>query len=99
KEAWRQIAKIHPDVVISDVMMPVMDGLELCHKLKNDPRTSDIPVILLTAQSSDDSRLKGLEAGAIEYISKPFNFEILVSTINSALKFQKRVNESRQKIH
>ncbi len=78
--------------------MPVMDGHQLCEKIKSDPRTLQIPVILLTAQSSDQHRIQGLDAGAIEYISKPFNFEILVSSINSALKFQRRVQESGSRI-
>ncbi len=98
KEAWKSILQKAPDIVITDVMMPVMDGLELCEKIKSDPRTLQVPVIMLTAQSSDRHRIQGLEAGAIEYISKPFNFEILVSSINSALKFQKRVRESGMKV-
>lgn len=98
KDAWKWIRDTNPDVVISDVMMPGMSGLELCRKIKGDPRTAHIPVILLTAQSSDRHKIEGLESGAIEYISKPFNFEILVSTIDSALKFQRRVNEARNKI-
>lgn len=98
KDAWKWIRDTHPDVVISDVMMPGMSGLELCRKIKEDPRTAHIPVILLTAQSSDKHKIEGLESGALEYISKPFNFEILVSTIDSALKFQKRVNEAKNKI-
>ncbi|MCV9385098.1 hybrid sensor histidine kinase/response regulator transcription factor [Reichenbachiella ulvae] len=98
KEAWKKIVAQHPDMVISDVMMPVMNGLDLCKKIKNDPRTSNIPVILLTAQTSEEHKIMGLEAGAIECISKPVNFEILASTISSALKFQKRVNESSQRV-
>lgn len=98
KEAWKMMMHQLPDIVISDVMMPVMDGHQLCEKIKSDPRTLQIPVILLTAQSSDQHRIQGLDAGAIEYISKPFNFEILVSSINSALKFQRRVQESGSRI-
>lgn len=94
KEAWKRILNRLPDIVISDVMMPLMNGYELCEKIKSDPRTLQLPVILLTAQSSDQHRIQGLEAGAIEFISKPFNFEILISSINSALKFQRRVQES-----
>jgi len=71
-----------------------MDGHELCEKIKSDPRTMHTPVILLTAHTSDQHRIEGLEAGAIEYISKPFNFEILISSINSALKFQQRVQKA-----
>ncbi|WP_421889642.1 two-component regulator propeller domain-containing protein [Marinoscillum sp.] len=98
KEAWKMMMHQLPDIVISDVMMPVMDGHQLCEKIKSDPRTLQIPVILLTAQSSDQHRVQGLDAGAIEYISKPFNFEILVSSINSALRFQRRVQESGSRI-
>lgn len=98
KDAWKVILDQVPDIVITDIMMPVMNGLELCRKIKGDPRTAHIPVVLLTAQSSDQHKIEGLEAGAIEYISKPFNFEILVSTINSALRFQKRVNEAQKKV-
>lgn len=98
KEAWKLIRNRPPEIVISDVMMPVMDGHELCKKIKSDPRTSHIPVILLTAQSSDEHRIIGLDSGAIEYIAKPFNFDVLLSSINSALKFQERVKVSENHI-
>jgi signal transduction histidine kinase/ligand-binding sensor domain-containing protein/DNA-binding response OmpR family regulator len=93
KDALKLIRQKLPDIIISDVMMPVMDGHERCEKIKSDPRTSHIPIILLTAQSSDEHKIQGLESGAIDYISKPFNFDILVSSINSALKFQLRVKD------
>ncbi len=98
KDAWKQIVNDPPDIIISDVMMPIMSGLELCRKVKSDPRTADIPVILLTAQTSNEHKLEGLRAGALEYVTKPFNFEILVSTINSALKFQKNVTDASKKL-
>lgn len=82
-----------PDLIISDLMMPVMDGYQLCEHLKNDPRTSHIPLILLTAKSSDDSKLKGLTKGAEAYIGKPFNLEILKAQIHTILLARKNMQQ------
>jgi len=77
KKALELSRKVLPDLVISDIMMPEMDGVELCKCLKEDIRTSHIPVILLTAKTSDEDQLSGYQSGADAYISKPFNYEIL----------------------
>lgn len=88
KEAWEKILAFSPDIIISDVMMPEMDGYELCTKVKNDLRTSHIPLILLTAHTAQEQEQYGLETGADDYITKPFNFDILVLRINKMLELR-----------
>lgn len=82
-----------PDIVISDVMMPEMDGLEFCRLLKSDERTSHIPVILLTARQSDDSKLEGYQTGADAYVTKPFNTAILQVQMQNLLEQRQRLRE------
>ncbi len=98
RTAWKLILDQKPDLVVSDIMMPIMNGLELTEKIKSDPRTMDLPIILLSAHSSDQRKIEGLQAGAIEHISKPFNFEILVNSIRSALKFREQVRQTEHQI-
>lgn len=82
-----------PDAIISDVMMPKKDGLELCDSLKNDPRTSHIPILLLTAKADDLSRIEGLKRGADAYISKPFKAEELKIRLEQQLALRKRLQD------
>jgi len=79
----------NPDLIITDVMMPVMDGFELCNRLKNAIETSHIPVIMLTAKSARDSEIQGLTEGADDYISKPFNINVLRLKIENILRTRK----------
>ena len=81
KAGLTTVLKTLPDLVISDIMMPEMDGTTMCQKIKGNPATNHIPVILLTAKSRDEDQLEGLEMGADAYIMKPFNMDILRRTI------------------
>lgn len=89
REAWDVILASLPDIIISDVMMPEMDGCELCKLVKTDVRTSHIPLILLTARTAEEQKLEGLETGADDYITKPFNFDILMLRIHKMLELRK----------
>ena len=87
-----------PDLIVSDVMMPVMDGLTFCSKIKEDVVTSHIPVILLTARSDESQRIEGYEHGADAYITKPFNDHLLLVRISNLLQArrQKKNDEAKQ---
>ena len=82
-----------PDLVLSDVMMPVMDGLQFCKHLKEDDVTSHIPVILLTARSAESQQIEGFECGADAYVTKPFSADLLIARIYSILKNRKLLSE------
>jgi len=82
-----------PDIIISDIMMPEMDGLELCKILKQDLKTSHIPVVLLTAKSSIENQIEGVESGADAYIPKPFSMRLLDAKIEALLSHYKAIKE------
>ncbi len=81
-----------PDLVISDVMMPVMNGIELCKAIKNDVKVSHIPVILLTVLNSINNQIEGYEIGADDYITKPFNLNLLEARIFNLIESRKKIN-------
>jgi len=97
KEGWQKALASHPNIVVSDISMPEMDGIELCRKIKADSRTTHIPVVLLTALTGESAQLKGLETGATDYMTKPFNFEILLSKIKNILVQQENMRKTYQK--
>lgn len=94
QSGWKLARESVPDLVISDVMMPVMDGLTFCAKLKADPLTSHIPVILLTARSTEQQQAEGLSQGADAYLTKPFSAEVLIAHIVSLLANRQKLKEA-----
>lgn len=90
---WELATEHIPDLIISDIMMPVMDGLAFCDKLKTDLRTSHIPVILLTAKTSVANQVSGLQAGADVYLTKPFSIEVLELQVHNLLAAKERIRK------
>jgi signal transduction histidine kinase/ligand-binding sensor domain-containing protein/DNA-binding response OmpR family regulator len=91
KEGWEITQNRIPNIVISDIMMPVMDGIELCRHIKEDMRTSHIPVILLTAKDTLQDKEEGYAAGADSFITKPFSARLLNSRINNILENRRKI--------
>jgi signal transduction histidine kinase/ligand-binding sensor domain-containing protein/DNA-binding response OmpR family regulator len=90
-EGWQKALFIHPQVIVSDINMPGMDGITLSRKIKSDKRTCHIPFILLTALTGDAYQLRGLETGASDYLTKPFDFEILNIKIKNLLELNQNL--------
>jgi DNA-binding response OmpR family regulator len=97
KEALEIIEKESVDIIICDIMMPVMDGLEFCKTIKEDLRFSHIPVILLTAKSNLESKIEGISSGADEYIEKPYTIEYLRARIDNLLENRRKIQEAFKK--
>ncbi|MFA9392931.1 MAG: two-component regulator propeller domain-containing protein [Prolixibacteraceae bacterium] len=93
KDGLQKVKSEKPDLVLSDVMMPEMDGIELCRNIKNNEQTSHIPVILLTARYAQEKELEGFESGADAYVLKPFNLSILMSQVSNLLNVRKEIIE------
>ncbi|MDR2408623.1 MAG: response regulator [Bacteroidales bacterium] len=93
REGYELTVKYMPDFILSDIMMPEMDGIELLQKIRNGKETSHIPFILLTAKTSIDDKLEGTTQGADDYITKPFNVKLLKSKIENIIKQRKRLSD------
>jgi DNA-binding response OmpR family regulator len=96
KEGLERSIEHIPDLVITDLMMPVMGGIEFCRKLRDHPATNHIPVIMLTAKADRESRLEGLEAAADDYIIKPFDSELLLARAKNLIRQRKELRKRFQ---
>lgn len=92
KQALEAAMEWKPDLILLDLMLPLVDGFEVCSKLRENPETKHIPVIMLTAKSSELDIVKGLELGANDYITKPFSNKILIARIKAQLRTAETIN-------
>ena len=85
-EALRSVRENIPDLIVLDLMLPMIDGLEVCRRLKSDTETSSVPIIMLTARSEERDMIEGLERGADDYVTKPFSPQVLLARIKAVLR-------------
>ena len=97
REGYEKAIADQPDIIISDVVMPEMDGMELCQRIKGNPDTSHIPVILLSARNLPVDKIEGFEALADEYMTKPFQSEVLLSRIDNLIRQRESMREAFRK--
>ncbi|GGD52647.1 hybrid sensor histidine kinase/response regulator [Emticicia aquatilis] len=97
RQGWQKALANHPQLIISDVNMPVIDGVEMVRKIKNDNRTKHIPIIMLTVLSEETEQLKGLGAGASDYLTKPFSFHLLNIKIENLLSLNNMLKNTYSK--
>ena len=98
EEALQQVAKQVPDLILLDVMMPIMNGFEVCKKLKDDPETRLIPIVIMTALGQLEDRVKGIEAGADDFLTKPVNRDELLARIQTSLRLKEAVQKKVDKL-
>ena len=96
EDALNKVRKYNPDIILSDVAMPTMDGIEFCRLLRADSVHNSIPLIFLTAKTGEESLIEGLEAGADDYLSKPFNAKELIARLNNVLKLHTQEKELKK---
>ena len=95
EEALRRVVDDSPDIVLLDVMMPGMDGFEVCRKIKDNPSVAHIPVVMVTALTDSQDKVRGLEAGADDFLSKPVNDTALMARVRSLVRLKMTVDEWR----
>lgn len=92
-EGIERAGEVNPDIILSDIMMPGMSGVEMCSKLKNNLETCHIPIVLLTARTAEEYAVEGLQTGADDYITKPFNVKLLVARCNNLVVGRRRLQQ------
>ncbi|MFQ6044331.1 MAG: response regulator, partial [Candidatus Poribacteria bacterium] len=97
RQALENLKNIQPDLILLDVMMPEMDGYQVCQRLKEDDRTKEIPVIFLTAKTETEDIVKGFDLGAVDYVTKPFNSVELLARVRTHLEL-KRTREKLKEL-
>jgi DNA-binding response OmpR family regulator len=98
EEALQQVQKESPDLILLDVMMPVMNGFDVCKRLKDDPETRLIPIVIMTALDALEDRVKGIEAGADDYLTKPVNRDELLARIQTSLRLKQTVEHKLDRL-
>ena len=98
QQALDTVKKIMPDLILLDIMMPVMDGLEVCERLKKDENTKEIPIIFLTAKIETDDIIKGFEMGAVDYVTKPFIGRELVARVKTHLDYKQIKDNLKEEV-
>ncbi len=98
EEALKKATDEKPDLIILDLMLPGVDGLEVCRRIKGDPRTQQIPIIMLTAKGEESDIVVGLEMGADDYITKPFSPKVLIARLRSVLRRPSLRGDSREQV-
>lgn len=92
EDALQDIAENPPDLILLDIMMPGMDGYQVCEKLKEEDRTRDIPIIFLTSLAEKQDKAKGFQLGAVDYITKPFNPEVVMERVKNQFELKQHKN-------
>lgn len=96
-KAWKQLLSLHPDVVVTDYLMPDGDGLELCQRIKSNPETDAIPVIILTSEGSESVEMKSIQLHADRFLTKPFNILLLKGAIGQAIRVREKIRKKVQR--
>src|SRR6185437_6720103 len=99
KETLRLVAALHPDVIVLDVGLPDANGMDICRQLKSDPHSADIPVLFLTGQNDITDRINGLDAGAQDYLTKPFDMQEFVAGVRAILRSQDDIRQRQEQMN